>query len=111
MSPALGRPDVCTLLSRLIAAAEAYVTNHHYAVTRADLAELCGHVDHEVVFGSSDNARFVGPRSGGLADLLRRADICEADERPGLLAGIGALLPAVRAEYHAALAARDRGKL
>jgi hypothetical protein len=111
MSPALGRPDVCTLLNRLIAAAEAFVTDRHYSIPRTDLAELCGHVEHEVVFGSSENGRYVGHRSGGLADLLRRADLVEGDERNGLVCAIGALLPSIRAEYRAALAARDRGKL
>lgn len=110
MSPALGRPDVCTLLNRLVAAAEAFVTDRHYSVTRTDLSELCDHVRAEVT-ASSEDERYLGQASGSLADLLRRADLSESDERPGLLAAIGALLPAVRAEYRAALSARDRGRL
>lgn len=119
------QPDTATVLNRLIAAAEAFVTGRDFAVTAEELEALRvnvrGAIDAaaltqlQAAAEGEEAAHFVGDLEDLLVQVLillgtrvrYRRGGSDRKRRDKLLGLIGQLLPDVRADYHDALAARD----
>jgi hypothetical protein len=108
--------DPCTVLMRLVQAAEAFVAGRGYAVPRADVDELRELVAADIATPAPDG-RYVGDLESLLAQAMQLAagqtgtQQGDPERRRCLLSLIGLLLPQVQLANSRAINARREGRL